>query len=78
MILWNWHVLGEKNGLVRVRTLRELGGTIKVGNGRNKIQAIVLHLIKQLSSPLKALAITYFLITSLFLLVLLNLLVFKE
>ena len=31
-----------------VHTLRELGGTIKAGNGGNKTQVVVLHLIKRL------------------------------
>jgi hypothetical protein len=33
---------------VGVCTSRKLGGTIKAGNGGNKIQAVVLHLIKRL------------------------------
>ena len=53
LLLWNWHVPGEKNGPVGVRTPRELGGMIKAGNGGNKTQAVVLHLIKQLPSPPK-------------------------
>ena len=36
-----------------VRTPRELGGTIKAGNGGNKTQAVVLHLIKRLPKPPK-------------------------
>ena len=52
LLLWNWHIPGEKNGPVGVKTPRELGGTIKAGNGGNKTQAIVLYLIKQLPSPL--------------------------
>jgi hypothetical protein len=51
LLLWNWHVPGEKNGPVGVKIPRELGGTIKAGNGGNKTQAVVLHLIKQLPSP---------------------------
>jgi hypothetical protein len=42
-------VPGVKNGLVGVKTPRELRGTIRAGNGGNKIQAVVLHLIKRLS-----------------------------
>jgi hypothetical protein len=38
---------------VGVRTLRELGGTIKAGNRGNKIQVVVLHLIKRLPKPPK-------------------------
>ena len=34
-----------------VRTPRELGGTIKGGNGRNKTQVVVLYLIKRLPKP---------------------------
>ena len=34
-----------------VRTSRELGVTIKAGNSGNKIQAVVLHLIKRLPKP---------------------------
>jgi hypothetical protein len=51
LILWNWHIPGEKNGPVGVRTPRELGGTIRDGNGGNKTQAVVLHLIKRLPIP---------------------------
>jgi hypothetical protein len=51
LIVWNWHVPGEKNGPVGVRTPRELGGTIRAGNGGNKTQAVVLHLIKRLPEP---------------------------
>jgi len=36
---------------VGVRTPRELGGTIKAGNGGNKTQAVVLHLIKRVPKP---------------------------
>jgi hypothetical protein len=53
LLLWNWYIPGEKNRPVGVRTPRELGGTIKAGNGGNKTQAVVLHLIKQLPSPPK-------------------------
>jgi hypothetical protein len=51
LICWNWHVPGDKNGPVGVRTPRELGGTIKAGKGGNKTQAVVLHLIGQLPKP---------------------------
>jgi hypothetical protein len=34
-----------------VYTLRELGGTIKAGNRGNKIQVVVLYLIKRLPKP---------------------------
>jgi hypothetical protein len=61
-----------KNGPVGVRTPRELGGTKKAGNGGNKTQAVVLHLIKRLPKPPKDLATTFTLIISLFLLVLSN------
>jgi hypothetical protein len=53
MIVWNWHIPGMKNGLVRVKTPRELGGTIRDNNSGNKIQAIVLYLIKRLLKPLQ-------------------------
>jgi hypothetical protein len=36
-----------------VRTPRELSGTIKAGNSRNKTQAVVQHLIKRLPEPPK-------------------------
>ena len=42
-----------KNGPVGVPTPKELGGTKKAGNGGNKIQAVVLHLITRLPKPLK-------------------------
>jgi hypothetical protein len=51
LLIWNWHIPGQKNGPVGVRTPRELGGTIKAGNGGNKTQAVVLHLIKRLPKP---------------------------
>jgi hypothetical protein len=51
LIVWNWHIPGEKNGPVGVRTPRELGGTIRAGNGGNKTQVVVLYLIKRLPEP---------------------------
>jgi len=51
LLVWNWHIPGQRNGPVGVRTPRELGGTIKAGNGGNKTQAVVLHLIKRLPKP---------------------------
>ena len=51
LILWNWHVPGEKNGPVGVKTPKELGGTIRDGNRGNKTQAVVLHLINRLPKP---------------------------
>jgi hypothetical protein len=51
LLVWNWHIPGEKNGPVGVKTPRELGGTIRAGNGGNKTQAVVLHLIKRLLKP---------------------------
>jgi hypothetical protein len=42
----------DKNGLVRVYIPHELRGTIKAGKGGDKIQVIVLYLIKQLLKPL--------------------------
>jgi hypothetical protein len=41
-----------KNSPVGIYILRELGGIIKAGNGGNKTQAVVLHLIKRLPKPL--------------------------
>lgn len=35
LLSWDWHMPRLKNGPVGVRTPRELGGTIKVGNGGN-------------------------------------------
>jgi hypothetical protein len=51
LLVWNWHIPGQRNGPLGVRTPRELGGTIKAGNGGNKTQAVVLHLIKRLPKP---------------------------
>jgi hypothetical protein len=48
LLRWNWHIPGDKNGPIGVRTPRELGGTKKAGNGGNKTQAVVLYLIGQL------------------------------
>jgi hypothetical protein len=45
------HIPGIKNGPVGVRTPRELRGTIKAENGRNKTQAVVLHLLKRPPKP---------------------------
>ncbi len=53
LIVWNWHIPGMKNGLVGIKTPRELGGTIRDGNGGNKTQAVILHLIKRLPKPLQ-------------------------
>jgi hypothetical protein len=46
-------VPGVKNSLIGVKTPRELGGIIRAGNGGNKTQAVVLHLIKRLLEPLQ-------------------------
>jgi len=51
LLVWNWHIPGVKNGLVGVRTPRELGGTKKAGKGGNKTQAVVLHLLNRLPKP---------------------------
>jgi hypothetical protein len=53
LLAWNWHIPGVKNGPVGVRTPYELGGTKKAGNGGNKTQAVVLHLLKRLPTPLE-------------------------
>jgi hypothetical protein len=52
ILAWNWHIPGDKNGPVNVRTPRELGGTIKAGNGGNKTQAVCLKLLQRLPEPL--------------------------
>jgi hypothetical protein len=54
-------VPGQKNSPLGVKTPRELRGTIKVGKGGNKTQAVVLHLIKRLPKPLKGLGYYVFL-----------------
>jgi hypothetical protein len=46
-------VPGQKNSPIRIKTPRELRGTIKAGKGGNKTQAVVLHLIKRLPKPPK-------------------------
>ncbi len=51
LIVWNWHIPGIKNGPVGIKTPVELGGTKQAGNGGNKTQAVVLHLIKRLPEP---------------------------
>jgi hypothetical protein len=53
LICWNWHIPGDKNGPLGVRTPHELGGTKREGKGGNKTQAVVLHLIKRLPEPLR-------------------------
>ena len=53
LLVWNWYIPGQRNGPVGVRIPRELGKIIKAGNSRNKIQAVVLHLIKRLPKLLK-------------------------
>jgi hypothetical protein len=51
LLVWNWHIPGEKNGPLGIKTPRELGGTVRAGKGGNKTQAVVLHLIKRLPEP---------------------------
>jgi hypothetical protein len=51
LIVWNWYISGQTNGPVGIRTPRKLGGTIKAGNGGNKIQEVVLHLLNRLPRP---------------------------
>jgi hypothetical protein len=53
LICWNWHVPGDKNGPVGVKTSRELGGIIKKGKGGNKTQVVVLYMIGRLQKPPK-------------------------
>jgi len=45
-------MLRNKNGLVRVYIPHKLRGTIKARKGGNKMQVIVLYLIRQLLKPL--------------------------
>jgi hypothetical protein len=51
LMCWNWHVPGDKNGPVGIKTPFELGGTKRAGNGGNKTQAVALHLINRLPKP---------------------------
>jgi hypothetical protein len=51
----------QKNSPLRIKTPRELKGTIIARKGGNKTQAIVLHLIKRLPKPLKGLGYHVFL-----------------
>jgi Transposase IS4 len=54
-------VPGQKNSPLRIKTPRELGGTIIAGKGGNKTQVVVLHLIKRLPKPPKGLGYHVFL-----------------
>jgi hypothetical protein len=54
-------VPGQKNSPLRVKTPRELGGTLKQGKGGNKTQVVVLHLVNQLPKPPKGLGYHVFL-----------------
>jgi hypothetical protein len=60
-LCWNWHVPGQKNGPLGIKTPRKLRGTIIAGKGGNKTQAVVLHLIKRLPKPPKGLGYHVFL-----------------
>jgi hypothetical protein len=54
-------VPGQKNSPLGIKTPRELRGTIIAGKRGNKIQVIVLYLIKRLPKPLKGLGCHVFL-----------------
>jgi hypothetical protein len=47
-LLWNWHIPGENNGPVGVKTPVELGGTKAQGKGGNKTQAVAFKLLERL------------------------------
>lgn len=51
VICWNWHIPGERNGPVGIKTPVELGGTKKTGKGGNKTQAVVIALLQRLPQP---------------------------
>jgi hypothetical protein len=48
---WVWHRPGQKNGLIGIKTPRELSGT-KNGKGGNKTQAVVVYLVDLLPPSL--------------------------
>jgi hypothetical protein len=48
LLVWNFHVPGDKGGPVGVKTPVELGGTRREGKGGNKTQAVALSLVKRL------------------------------
>ena len=51
LLFWNWHVPGDKNGPVGIRTPITLGGIKRAGNGGNKTQVVALYLVKRLLKP---------------------------
>jgi hypothetical protein len=61
LLCWNWHMPGQKNGPLGIKTPCKLRGTIKVGKGGNKTQVVVSHLIKRLPKPPKGLGYHVFL-----------------
>jgi hypothetical protein len=48
LLVWNFHVPGEKGGPLGVKTPYELGGSKKDGKGGNKTQAVALSLVERL------------------------------
>jgi hypothetical protein len=48
LLVWNFHVPGDKGGPVGVKTPVELGGTKREGKGGNKTQAVALSLVERL------------------------------
>ena len=48
LLLWIWHIPGDGNGPVGVRTPRELGGSLCKGKGGNKTQAVAYELLRRL------------------------------
>lgn len=48
ILQWFWHIPGEKNGPVGVKTPVELGGSKRDGNRGNKTQAVAYELLKSL------------------------------
>lgn len=48
LITWNYHTPGENNGPVDTQTPRELGGSVKIGAGGNRTQAVVVKMMAQL------------------------------
>jgi hypothetical protein len=48
LLVWNFHVPGDKGGPVRVKTPIKLGSTRREGKGGNKTQAVALLLLERL------------------------------
>lgn len=51
ILCWNWHVPGNRNGPVDVKTPVQLRGSKAHGKGGNKTQAVALHLVQRLPKP---------------------------